>query len=320
MRDILTITLNPAVDMSTTTDRVSAGPKLRCDAPRTDPGGGGINVSRAVLTLGGHSRALVALGGPRGETLLSLLHDEGIAVLPFAAPGDTRLSLAVTDRTTKEQYRFVLPGPAWGKKRLNGLLQLAARTTPADGYVVLSGSQPPGAIDHFPALLAEALTPRNAHLIADISGPALQTLCDGTGPPVAALRMDRDESERIAGQPLPTVADSAAFAQSLLRRGVADLVVAGRGADGSVLAMTGDSFHAAPPPVPVVSKIGAGDSFVGAFTLALARGLSPQEALRHGTAAASAAVMTEATELCRRADADRLLGQCALHRLPDGSG
>ncbi|WP_323785662.1 hexose kinase [Thalassovita sp.] len=318
MRDILTITLNPAVDIATATDRVSAGPKLRCDAPRTDPGGGGVNVSRVVQILGGHSRALVALAGPRGKTLHNLLHDQGIAVLPFPAPGETRLSLAVTDKTTRDQFRFVLPGPEWGKKRLNQLLRLAVRTAPQNGFVVLSGSQPPGATDNFPALLAAGLAPRNVRLIIDVSGPTLQSLCDGHGPPVAALRMDRAQSERIAGHPLTAAKDSAIFARALLRRGVADLVVVGRGADGSVLASAEGCFHAAPPTVPVVSKIGAGDSFVGAFTLALARGLRPEEALRRGTAAASAAVMTEATDLCRRADADRLLDQCKLRQLaPD---
>ncbi len=319
MPDILTITLNPAVDMSTATDCLKPGQKLRCDAPSSDPGGGGINVSRVIATLGGHSRALVAMGGLAGQALKTLLEEEDLDVLPFHAPGNTRASFAVRDRSTGQQYRFVLPGPQWGETRLADVLRLSAEAAPIGGYVVLSGSLPPGIPDDFPLHLARAIAPRRAELIADISGAALATLCARpakiAADPIALLRMNRSEARSVAGRPLAKREDSAGFASALVHKGVAKLVVVARGADGSVLATPDGCFHCTPPEVEVVSKIGAGDSFVGAFTLALAHGLPPQEALRRGTAASSAAVLTEATELCTRADADRLLPLCRVEPL-----
>ncbi|MBR9650642.1 1-phosphofructokinase family hexose kinase [Thalassovita aquimarina] len=315
MQDILTITLNPALDMATATDHVSAGPKLRCDAPRNDPGGGGINVSRVIRTLGGQSRVLVAVGGPLGDTLCGLLRHEGLDLLPISAPGDTRLDLAVTDRSSGGQYRFVMPGPDWTGAHLTDLMGMLADTVPDRGFVVLSGSMPPGVPDDFPDCLGDALAHRRARLIADLSGTALKTICIPAARPVTLLRMNRFEAQDIAGRALTSRAASAGFAAGLVQSGAAEIAVVARAADGSVMATAEGCFHCGAPEVPVRSKIGAGDSFVGGFILALARGLPPEEALRHGTAAATAAVMTEATELCTRADADRLLPLCKVEPL-----
>ena len=63
---ILTLTLNPALDMATEVHELIPGHKLRCTEPLLDPGGGGLNVSRAIKSLGGDSLALVAIGGLTG--------------------------------------------------------------------------------------------------------------------------------------------------------------------------------------------------------------------------------------------------------------
>lgn len=315
MQDILTITLNPAVDLSTAADSVSPDHKLRCDRPVTDPGGGGINVSRAVRQLGGQSRALIAICGPNGKKLRHLLMAEGIAVLPVRAPGETRLSLAVTDRTTGQQYRFVMPGTDWDAEHVDNVLNTAAGAVPDEGYVVLSGSMPPGVSDTFPAQLCAAVQSGGTKVIADTSGGALTALAAGGGPAPYVLRMDQAEAEGLAGRALPSRKDSVDFAAELVARGAAQVVVVARGADGSVLASADQRLHAMAADVPVVSKVGAGDSFVGGFTLALARGNSLGAALQHGAASASAAVMTAATELCRREDAEALIAQCPLSDL-----
>ncbi|MDO5641799.1 MAG: PfkB family carbohydrate kinase, partial [Paracoccus sp. (in: a-proteobacteria)] len=104
---ILTVTLNPALDVSTGADAVVPGIKLRCDMPVLDPGGGGINVSRAIAIMGGASTAFVALGGATGAQLGAMLEDAGLSWREMRAPGETRQSLAVIDRAGDQQYRFV---------------------------------------------------------------------------------------------------------------------------------------------------------------------------------------------------------------------
>lgn len=307
MPAILTVTLNPTVDLSTSAPSVVPGVKLRCASPQVDPGGGGINVSRAIKLLGGRSTALVAIGGASGARLLELLTQEGIATIGFQGPGETRLSLSVTDGSTNDQYRFVLPGPDWSERDVARAIDTLDQATGSDTLVVLSGSQPPGVAKNFPALLAEHLSERAARLIVDTSGPALFNLVEAPHAAIHVLRMDGEEAEELAGRALPRPEDSADFATGLVAKGVAAIVIVARGADGSVLASGEGRWHASSPEVKVVSKVGAGDSFVGAFTLGLSRGDPLPDCLRFGVAAASSAVTTEATRLCDRKMTEALI-------------
>ncbi|WP_300516366.1 1-phosphofructokinase family hexose kinase [Aliiroseovarius sp.] len=308
MPDILTVTLNPALDMSTSVGHVRPQDKLRCALPDLDPGGGGTNVARAIRLLGGHAKAFVALAGYRGQQFAGLLAEEGVETVPFHIEGETRLSLAVSDTTTHEQYRFVMPGPRWTPEDAFRALEAIADHTPRGGYVVLSGSQPPGVPVHFPTQLAAAVEELGAKLVLDTSGAPLRALLAAGSARQHVLRLDRAESEELAGRPLPEIADVAGFAHDLVARGVAEVVVLALGEKGSLLARDRHCWHAQTRPVPVKSKVGAGDSFVGAFTLALSRGETWETALATGVAAASAAVMSDATALCLPGDVARLAG------------
>jgi len=316
MTPILTLTLNPTIDYATSAPEVVAEVKLRCAEPQVDPGGGGINVSRAIQMLGGQSTALVSIGGPSGARLLELLALEGVPTVAFQGPGETRISFSVTDGASGRQFRFVTPGPVWGAADVDRALATVDRAAHAGAFVVLSGSQPPGVAKEFPRLLADHVEHQRARLVVDTSGPALKALAATSHRPLHVLRTDDVEAEDLAGCPLPSVADTAGFARALAARGVAQAVVFARGAEGSVLATAEGAWIARPPVVEEVSKIGAGDSFVGAFTLALARGEGLAEALRVGVAASAAAVATEATRLCPRPDVERLLPGTVLEAVP----
>lgn len=311
---ILTVTLNPALDLSTSTEEVRPDLKLRCDKPVVDPGGGGINVSRAIKIMGGQSTAMVALGGATGTRIADLLKADGLSLVKLNAPGETRQSLAVNDRSTGEQYRFVLPGPEWHRAHVADMSSAIAEHARAGGWVVVSGSNPPGVPDGFEQMLTVRLKDSGAKLLVDTSGEALRVLA-GSSTPVDVLRMDSHEAEGLAGRPLPLRSDSAAFAAGLVRDGAARSVIVARGADGSVIAGADGAWHAEAAPVQVVSAVGAGDSFVAGFVLASARGWPVEEALALGAAAASAAVMTPATELCHADDVTRFHAARVVTRL-----
>lgn len=311
---ILTVTLNPALDLSTAADEVVPELKLRCDKPVADPGGGGINVSRAIRIMGGHSTALVALGGGTGIRMAGLLKAEQINLVQLTAPGETRQSLAVVDRSIDQQFRFIMPGPEWHKTHVADAMATIAEAARAGGWVILSGSNPPGVPEGFAQMLAVRLKDSTAKLVVDTSGEALRTIA-GSSTPVDVLRMDSHEAEELAGRPLAQRSDSAAFAAGLVRDGAARMVVVARGADGSVVADGDGAWHAESAKVPVSSKVGAGDSFVAGFVLSLSRHQPVEEALAHGAAAASAAVMTPATELCRAQDVRRLYDSRVITRL-----
>lgn len=312
---VLTITLNPALDISTSAAHVVPDVKLRCAAPGFDPGGGGINVSRAIKAMGGESGALIALGGATGQRMADMLARIGVTVLALPAPGDTRQSITVDDKTTRQQYRFVMPGPEWSDADVQRALTMAGDAAVRGGIVVLSGSNPPGVPTDFAAMLAERLLDSGARLIVDTSGAALAAVASATDRRVDILRMDDAEAEGLAGHPLPYRADTAAFAASLVASGAARGVIVARGRDGNIIATDQGIWHAEAARVPVRSKVGAGDSFLAGFTLGHARGWPVADALGLAAAAASATVQTPATELCRAEDVRQLFDARVVTRM-----
>lgn len=312
MRPIVTITLNPALDLATSVAAVTAGPKLRCAEPKRDPGGGGINVSRVADELGGATTTFVVMGGATGNALEALLRDEGIEPAVFKIEGETRQSLSVSTSQTGEQYRFVMPGPLWTADTLERALQQIRDVTPPGALVVFSGSLPPGVPDDFPERLGDTL--HDCDMIFDMSGAALQRFASAQRN-AFILRMDRSEGEMLSSGPLTQAQDTANFASQLVDRQAAKSVIIARGAEGSVLATADGAWLVHAAKVPVDSKVGAGDSFVGAMAYALSDNVSLIEALQLGAAAASATVTTPATDLCSRAMIYDLLPQCTVDRL-----
>ena len=306
---ILTLTLNPALDMATEVKDILPGHKLRCTDPHLDPGGGGLNVSRAIKALGGDSLALVALGGLTGDRLAGLIRADGVTFLSILGPGETRQSLTVTEGASGKQYRFMLPGPVWGEAERARVFTLLSATARPGGYSVISGSQPPGVPEDFPGRLAASM--EGSHVVLDTSGPALFSAVRHPIPGLAVLRMDGEEGEELAGKPLKSRVETADFAEALVKSGVAARVIIARGADGNVLADGRQRLFSPAPKVTVKSTVGAGDSFVAAFVLALARGQDSASALSMGSAAAAAAVMSDATQLCRAEDVMRLMPEAA---------
>ncbi|WP_417425058.1 1-phosphofructokinase family hexose kinase [Hoeflea sp.] len=307
MTDILTITLNPALDVSTSVDHVVPGPKLRCEPPRYDPGGGGVNVSRAISRLGGQSKAFVALGGDTGSTFKAMLEAEEIDVVAFAVAGNTRQSFAVLEETSRKQYRFQLPSPPWPAEQTTALLAQIGSHLAAHGIIVLSGSVPPGVPADIASTINRIAATNGAQLFLDTSGAALEAAAVNSGPPFALLRMDGAEATDVSGHTFSTPAELAGYGLELVRAGVAERLVMSMGSKGTVGVSANERFFCQPPKIETLSAIGAGDSMVAAIALELSRGGSFREAVRHGVAAAGSAVLTPATELCSKETAAAFL-------------
>jgi 6-phosphofructokinase 2 len=274
-----------------------------------------VNVARVIQRLGGKSTALIVVGGATGQQLEQLLACENIKIRAVRTENNTRQSFAVMDTTTGEQYRFSLPGETVEPRVARQIQTEILECTQKDDFVVFSGSLPPGLPTNYYAPLVERLAPKTNRVIIDTSGPVLGQLIESPSGPILVLRMDQKEASAAAGLPVETAQESADFAKGLIARGVAEIVVIGQGAKGSLMVTKDQKLFCSPPIVPVRSPIGAGDAFVGAMTLALSRGHLPQEALQMGVAAATATVVTEGTALCRFSDVERLLPDCTLGSL-----
>src|SRR6516225_2169328 len=200
MGTIVTLTMNPALDIATSTDRVIPTHKLRCSPPRYDPGGGGINVARAVHALGGDAVAIFPVGGPAGEMIHHLLDREGVRHHPIAIAGFTRESLAVEDRQSGEQFRFILPGPKVSEADQERCLdQLSAAAAAAD-FIVASGSLPLGAPEDFYSRVAGLAQKLGRRLVLDTSGAALKQAGHG----IYLLKPSLRELQDLAGAEIRT--------------------------------------------------------------------------------------------------------------------
>lgn len=302
MKRIVTLTVNPAVDVTASTDHVSPDRKLRVRDVRRDPGGGGINVARAVHELGGEVEACYLAGGANGELLDELLAAEGVARRRVAIDGHTREDLTVTDESGDRQYRFVMPGPEISASEVERALEAVLEASPE--LLVASGSLPPGAGDDFYARLAEACRGRGVELVLDTSGDALVRALE-VG--VHLVKPNLRELAGLAGRDIEDDRDLEDVARRLVEDGGAAVVAVSQGSGGLSLVDGDGCRHVKAPSVPVRSKVGAGDSAVGGLVLALARGDGLATAARWAVAAGAAAVMTPGTELCRRDDVERLV-------------
>lgn len=303
MPAIATLTMNPALDVATGVEEVKPAHKLRCAAPRFDPGGGGINVARVVHALGGEVTAVFPAGGPTGATLRQLLDDSGLATVPIAIAGATRESLTVAEAKTGLQYRFVMPGPTLSAAEQSALLDALAALPGPPAYVVASGSLPPGCDPVLLRDLAARCRRLGARLVIDTSGPALAA-CEGAR--AWLIKPSLRELETLLGRRLANEGEEAAGARELIARGFAEAVVVSLAERGALLATRDGEMRFPAIEVRVVGTVGAGDSMVAAITLALARGSELAEAVRYGVAAGAAALTSGATELARPEDVERL--------------
>lgn len=293
--------MNPALDLSTSTEQVLPEHKLRCEDPRLHPGGGGINVARAVVRLGGRALAVFPAGGPNGGTVDLLLAQEQVPRSVVPIDGWTRESVTVREQSTGIHYRFVLPGPELPATAEDDCLAVLAALDPAPEFVVVSGSMPPGTRSDLTQRLAALCAGSGARLVADMSGEPLARL-RGAHLIKASLR----ELSDLVARPLESAGARLEAARQVVAEGRAEVLVLSLGAGGALL-VTGDMARRYPAPrVPVVSPVGAGDAMLAGVLVGLTEGRTLAAAVGYGVAAGSAALLHPGTTLCTREDTDRL--------------
>lgn len=298
---IVTLTLNPAVDLNCMAEGVVPSHKNRTFGEQLDPGGGGINVARAIHLLGGNALALIMTGGITGHLLEELLNEEGVAWQSLPIRGRNRISLNVHDQTTGLEWRFVPAGPSVDTTEwcaaLSALEQIKAE------WVVASGSLPPGAPPNFYAHAASIARRRGQKFVLDTSGIAL-TAIQGHG--IEVLKLSLREFESLVGHATPDAGSQDAQIAALIRSETAQKIAVTLGEDGALLG-TKEGINRLPAiKVQTRGAVGAGDSFLAGLVLGLERGLSDRQALAFGNAAGAAAVATYGTVRIQRADVEAL--------------
>jgi 6-phosphofructokinase 2 len=303
MPRIVTLTLSPCLDKSTEVPSIVPDQKLHCAAPRFEPGGGGINVSRGLQRLGTESVAVFPAGGPTGAQLQVLLTAEGVAQLAVPTEGWTRENFVVVDTSTQQQYRFGMPGTWLGPTEQQHILAALNSFSPGPEFLVVSGSLPPGVEPEFLAEILRQARAAGIKVIADTSGPALRHVIDAGA---YLIKPNLGELSKLAGVAELDSAALATVARELIGAGRCEIVLVSLGAQGACLITRDREDHIPAPAARRRSTVGAGDSMVAGVVHALAQGQSLREAARLGVACGTAATMNPGTELFHRTDAEKL--------------
>jgi 6-phosphofructokinase 2 len=302
MTSMLTVTLNPAVDISTSVGLIIDTDKLRCTAAQRDPGGGGINVARVLHRLGTDCAALFVAGGGNGQTLHMMLAREGLRTEPLAISGETRENFSVFETATRREYRFVLPGPSVTADEWNACQHSVRAAAGCARFIVLSGSLPPGLpLDAYAQLARAACEVRpDIRVVVDASGPALAAALDSGL--VDIVKPSLAELCELTGQALSDMQAQADAGRALIEAGKARVVAITLGRKGALLVTSAHTHFMPAVETQVRSAIGAGDSFLAGLLWALDQDAPDCEALHYASAAAAATLQQPGTRLCDARD------------------
>lgn len=275
--------------------------KLRASALVNEPGGGGINISKALKKLSVASVALFPAGGHNGNMLCSLLKEEGILFHAVDTKNETRENWIVTETSTNDQFRVTFPGPPILEETVKTLIDQIRAFAPT--YVIASGSLPPGLPDYFYGLIVKNATAVGAKCIVDTSGPALQALKNKNAYLIKPNIGELSKMLNIEQLAINEVDDAA---QQAIIDGYAELIAVSMGPVGAWLVSRDKKYYCPAPPVEKRTTVGAGDSMVAGMVYMLQKHSSLRDTIRFGVACGSAATMNEGTQLFELEDALKL--------------
>ncbi len=302
MPTIITVTFNPAIDKSTSVPVLIPEKKLKCALPVYEPGGGGINVARAIKKLGGKAVAVYLAGGYSGKTFTQLLTDELVDSIVTETRESTRENLIVLETASNQQYRFGMPGPTIREPEWQACLNSIENIQDVE-YIVASGSLPQGVPTDIFARIAFIARKKNARLIVDTSGEALK---EAVAAGVYLIKPNLGELSMLLAKEELNIELVDDAAKEVIEKGNCEVVVVSMGPAGAMLVTKELALQIMPPAVKRKSTVGAGDSMVAGIVLGLTRNKSLTEAVQYGVACGTAATMNPGTELCKKEDAEHL--------------
>ncbi|MFI9341490.1 1-phosphofructokinase [Streptomyces sp. NPDC052773] len=293
---ILTVTPNPSLDRTYEVQALKRGEVIRAETERTDPGGKGVNVSRAVAAAGRRTVAVLPLGGAPGALVADLLDAQGIEVAPVPIAGATRSNIALAE-SDGVLTKINAPGPELSEAEQELLLETVREQSRGADWIVCCGSLPRGLAPSWYADVVTRAHAGGARIALDTSGRALLEALRAR-PDV--VKPNAEELAEAVGRPLATVGDAVKAAEELRARG-ARAVLASLGADGQLLVDDAGTWFGSARVDAVRSNVGAGDSSLAGFLIA---GGSGPDALASAVAHGAAAVQLPGSVMPTPADLD----------------
>ncbi|HET6243729.1 MAG: 1-phosphofructokinase family hexose kinase [Bacteroidetes bacterium] len=302
---IVTLTVNPALDIYTSVDQIESNKKLKCAPSRMDPGGGGINVSRVIQRLGGKSLAIYTRGGYTGKMYSELLDKENVNQDPVDVKNDLRQNFAVRETSSGNLFRFGMPGAVLEEADYQIILEKIEHYNKAE-FLVVSGSLPPDAPHDFYVQVAKKARINKQKFILDTSGKALSGILEEGA---YLIKPSIDELKDLTGENAEDEQEQRNLLLKVIENYDVNIIVLSLGAKGALVATQNRVDHFQAPSVESKSSIGAGDSMVAGIVFSLAQGKSLTKAVLFGLACGSATIKTPGTQLLYKQDAEQLYNE-----------
>lgn len=282
---IVTVTPNPSIDRTVSVAQLWRGEVHRATSSRIDPGGKGVNVSRALAAQGGRTVAVLPVGGPEGHLLQELLDAASVGHVAVPVTGAVRMNITVVepDGTTTKLNE---PGPQLASSEVAALLTTTLGQAAGPGWVVGCGSLPPGAPADLYATLVSRVRGRGGRVAIDSSGAPLAVAVEARP---HLIKPNHEELAELVGRELPMLSDVEAAARALVADGI-ETVAVSLGADGALLVTSTDAVHARATISNPLSTVGAGDCMLAGLLHGLCSGQSASDALTTGVLWGAAAV------------------------------
>lgn len=307
--DVLTVTLNPAIDQTVTIGNFAVGKVNRVEQSRSDPGGKGVNVA-SFLSDAGHRVAVTGFLGQENAALFDDLFAEKQIIDHFVRiAGQTRVGIKIADPALNDTTDINFAGQAPMRGDVAALFDLIPSLPGA--WVVLAGSIPPGVEPTIYRDLGAAFGQHGKRVVLDTSGEPLQHALDAVP---SIVKPNIHELETLVGRALPTRDAVIAAARDLLARGL-DLVVVSMGADGALFVDNKSVVRATPPRIRVESTVGAGDAMVAGTVAAQLRALGLADTARLATAFSVDAVTHVGSGLSAWAAVEHVMEQVVVDTL-----
>jgi 6-phosphofructokinase 2 len=299
---IYTVTLNPALDRTVLVTQLVEDDTTRILSETLYAGGKGIDVSRVIKELGGQSIAMGLVGGYDGLNLEGLLINAGVTTDFTKISGETRTNIILKEKSSGRQFVISAAGPEVTPTEIGQFYQHVAQTRPM-GYLILSGSLPRAVTSNLYGQLILAAREKGSFVVLDTDGSALR---ESANYQPTCIKPNQFELSRLVGRDLANEKEIITACEEIHRLGIPHVLVS-RGKDGLILSTEEQKVKAVPPQVEVDSTVGAGDSAVAGFVLAHSQGKDLTECLQLACAAGTATAQTPGTELCHRADVEKIL-------------
>jgi 6-phosphofructokinase 2 len=299
---IVTISLSPCIDKSTTVDKFIPEKKLKCTYPLLEAGGGGINVSKVLKNFKTPSQCLYISGGYTGKIFDHLVYHEGLDALVVPSESNTRENFIVFEHHTHLQFRFGMPVNKVSTAEWKAIIVHLKKLKPS--CVVLSGSIHPEISQSFFNELYAFIKKTNCRLVVDTSGKALKKIVQ-TG--AFLIKPNQNEFSSLFGKETLSINSIIEKGKQLVNKGKIENIVVSLGKEGAVLINEHEVLHFTPPALKVKSTVGAGDSMVAAIVYSISIGKSISEAVKFGIAAGSATTVNSGMRLCSLSGAKKLL-------------